>query len=161
MQNGEMTTAPQRTVLVIHHDAAVLVFLRGILAQHNRVLLATDAESAVRLAMLDVPIDLALVGRNTPGTRNTRELHRRLTSIRPELKVLAMVGCTDDAVIKVRLVGTRAHAPDGFLGQVDRVLRAPVRRRYATHQVSDERVAPKPVKVPNVAVAAHAGTTLQ
>ena len=110
----------QETVLIIHSDAAVLVLARGILAQHYNVLLATDAESAVRLAMLEgVSIDLALIGRNTHGVHNTRELQRRLTATRQNLRILSMVGFVEDEVIKIRTVGVpKAHQGEDFLTQV-------------------------------------------
>jgi DNA-binding response OmpR family regulator len=110
----------QETVLIIHNDAAVLVLARGILAQHYNVLLATDAESAVRVAMLEgVSIDLALIGRNTPGVHNTRELQRRLTATRPNIGILSMVGSVEDEVIKIRTVGVpKAHQAEDFVSQV-------------------------------------------
>ena len=114
------TNRQQETVLVIHSDAAVLVLVRGILAEHYRVLLAPDAESAVRLAMLEgVSIDLALMGRDTAGVRNSRELQRRLTAIRPDLSILSMVGSVEDQVIKIRMVGMpKARRADEFLDQI-------------------------------------------
>jgi DNA-binding NtrC family response regulator len=120
MKNLQTNDHQQRTILVIHNDAAVLVLLQGILAEHYRVLVAADADSAVRLAMLeDVPMDLTLIGRDTRGVRNTRELQRRLTSVRPNLRVMSMVGSVDEHCIKIKTVGIpKAHRAENLLEQV-------------------------------------------
>jgi CheY-like chemotaxis protein len=109
-ENGEH----QQTVLIIHHDPAVLLLVKHILSDEYRVLLATSAESAVRLAMLeDVPMDLALLGRNTPGVRNSWELQRRLLALRPELSILPVIGLVKDGVIRLRMPGiSTAHSGD-------------------------------------------------
>jgi CheY-like chemotaxis protein len=127
MTDSKTNERQRQTILVIHNDAAVLVLVRGLLAEHYRVLLAADADSAVQLAMLEgVPMDLALIGRETPGVRNTRELQRRLTSVRPDLRIMSMVGSVGDRCIKIKTVGiSRAHRADGFLAQVHRALGAP------------------------------------
>jgi hypothetical protein len=115
--NSKSNHRINQTVLVIHRDAAVLVLVKGILAEHYRVLLAADAESAVRLAMLEgVSIDMALIGRNTLGVRNSRELQRRLAAVRPDLAILSMIGSVEDQMIKLKMVGVpKGHLADDFL----------------------------------------------
>jgi hypothetical protein len=162
MKDSVTNREQQQTVLVIHHDAAVLVLVRGILAEHYRVLFAVDAESAVRLAMLeDVSIDLALIGRNTPGVRNSRELQRRLTAIRPELSVLSMVGCVEDQVIKIRTVGIpKAHMGADFLGQVRWALGlGRLHRTVASNLVRADRPHQERLKVRGLRLVA--GATMQ
>lgn len=153
-------TNRQQTVLVIHHDAAVLVLIRGILAENYRVLLAADAESAVRLTMLEgVSIDLALIGRNTPGVRNSRELQRRLNAIRPDLAVLSMVGSVEDQVIRIRTVGIpKSQMGADFLGQVRWTLG--LRRLSGTSAsiaVRPDQPRPDRLKVRGPRLVAHAG----
>src|ERR1051326_9066707 len=104
VKHSHINIKRREAVLVIHHDTAVLVLLRGILAEQYRVLLAKDAEGAMRLARLgDVPIDLVLSGHHTPGTRNARELQSHLMSLRPDLAVLSFVGSVEEQVIKIRM----------------------------------------------------------
>lgn len=164
MNDSRTNYLPQETVLVIHHDAAVLVLARGILSPHYRVLLATDAESAVRLAMLEcVPIDLALIGRDTPGVRNSRELQQRLSSIRPDLAFLSMVGSAHGPVIRLRMLRIpRAHLQDDFLPQVRWALnRRASRDKYAPTRVRTGIPAQERVDVPALPLVARAGATLQ
>jgi hypothetical protein len=162
MKDSGTNSQQQQTVLVIHHDAAVLVLVRGILAENYRVLFAADAESAVRLAMLeDVSIDLALIGRNTPGVRNSRELQRRLTAIRPDLGFLSMVGFVDDQVIKIRMVGIpKAHMGADFLGQVRWALGLRrLRRTVASNPVHADQPHQERPKVRGLRMVA--GATMQ
>jgi hypothetical protein len=164
MKDSRTNYRQRDTVLVIHNDAAVLVLVRGILAEHYRVLLAADAESAVRLAMLEgVSIDLALIGRNTPGVRNSRELQRRLTAIRPDLGILSMVGSVEDQVIKIRMVGIpKAHIADDFLAQVRWALGVrSLRRTLASNRVRADLPAQERTKIGRMPLVARAGATMQ
>src|SRR6476646_8138861 len=99
MKDSKRNRHQQKTVLIIHHDVSVLVLLKGILAKKYRVLLAADAGTAERLALLEaVPIDLVLMGRNTRGTRKSRDSQRRLVAVRPDLAFMAMIGSAEDRV---------------------------------------------------------------
>lgn len=161
MKDSQPNRHQQKTVLVIHYDAAVLVLMRGILAEHYRVLLAADTESAVRLAMLeDVPIDLALIARDTPATNNSRELQRRLTAIRPDLGILCVVAAIDGEVIRIRTVGiSKAHLADDLLTQVRRAL---ARRRPGNASAFVPADVPaRTRKIARATLRASAGAALQ
>lgn len=160
MKDSRTNHRQQETILVIHNDAAVLVLVRGILAGRYRVLLAADAESAVRLAMFEgVSIDLALIGRDTPGVRNSKELQRRLTSTRPDLGILSMVGSVEDEVIKIRMVGIpKAHRAEDFLDQVRWALG--LRRfnhTFASNRVRTDLPHQERVKIAAVPLVSRAG----
>ena len=160
MKDSERNSQQQGTILVIHHDVSVLVLVRGILADHYRVLLAADAESAVRLAMLaEVAIDLALIGRDTPGVRNSRELQRRLLAIRPNLGTLSMMGRIEDGVIKMRTLGVpKARTGDDLAAQVQFAIG---RRRISRTSTRADLPGQAAVKIARAPQVMRAGGTIQ
>jgi DNA-binding NtrC family response regulator len=164
MKDSRTNHNDQQTVLVIHNDAAVLTLVRGILADDYRVLLASDAGSALRLAMLeDVPIDLALIGRDTPGVRNSKELRRQLTAIRPDLGILSMVGFVDAQVIRIRMLRVpKTHMADDFLVLVSRTLSVRSLRRTVTlNRIPTDLPREERAKADRPSLTARAGSTMQ
>jgi hypothetical protein len=158
MKDSKRNGHQQKTILAIHHDASVLVLLKGILANKYRVLLAADAGTAERLALLEaVPIDLVLMGRNTRGARKSRDLQRRLVAIRPDLAFMSMIGSAEDPVIKIRIVGMpQARRSDDFIDQIRWTLayRAVNRATASTDVHLHSRQKPsKNAGVPQVALA--------
>jgi len=80
--------------------------MREILQNDCRVLLAADAESAIRLTKIDgVRIDLAVVDRNVRSSGKVG-LRRRLTEILPQMRILSMAGLVQDGVIRLQSFGS-------------------------------------------------------
>ena len=121
--------------------------LKGILGNKYRVLLAADAAGAERLASLQaVPIDLVLMGRNTRGARESRDLQRRLVEVRPDLAFMSIIGSAEDRVIKIKMVGMpEAPKADDFFGQI--------RWALAYRAVNSALARSKRVGLPLVALA--------
>src|SRR5262249_11067787 len=79
-----------------------LVLMRGMLQYDYRVLLAVDAESALRLLEIDgLRVDLAIVDHNIQGPRS-EQLHRSMEGMVPNLPVLTTASLIEDGVIKLR-----------------------------------------------------------
>ena len=70
----------EKTILAVSGDVDVLVLMRGMLENHCRVLVAADAESALRLVTVHgIQVDLAVIDSNIAGSR--RGLLRRISGI--------------------------------------------------------------------------------
>ena len=96
----------QHTVLVINSDINVLVLMKRILENDCRVLLAADAESAIRLMQIKgVRVDLAVIDGNVLSRRRSG-LVRRMTDILPQLRILFMAGSVEDGVIRLQALTT-------------------------------------------------------
>ena len=108
----------EKTILAVSGDVDVLVLMRGMLENHCRVLVAADAESALRLVTVHgIQVDLAVIDSNIAGSR--RGLLRRISGILPTLRTLPMASLVEDGVI--RLAGpccaqeaTFMRAPSGY-----------------------------------------------
>ena len=94
------TTSPGRgeTVLVVEDDLPV----RKLICQRlNRlgyvVLEAADVEESLRIARSDAKIDLLLTDVIMPGM-NGREVWKKISEIRPEIRTLFMSGYTEDVI---------------------------------------------------------------
>jgi PAS domain S-box-containing protein len=87
-----------RTVLVVEDDPAVRFMVKDILVHHHyRVLEAADGEEALALASeYGEEIVLLLTDMVMPGSVTGRELARRLTADRPQLKVIYTSGYSPD-----------------------------------------------------------------
>ena len=87
-----------RTVLVVEDDPAVRFLVKDILVHHHyRVLEAADGEEALALAgEYGEEIVLLLTDMVMPGNVTGRELARRLTADRPQLKVIYTSGYSPD-----------------------------------------------------------------
>ncbi len=94
----------RKTVLVADGDPAVLCLARAILmGEGYRVLLATAAEGAVRLANLEsLRIDLALVGKQMDESGGAK-LAEQLIEVRPHMPVAFLSRFVDDKVIRMRM----------------------------------------------------------
>ncbi len=92
----------KKTILVVNSDVAVLVLMRGTLQNDYRVLLAADAESALRILAIDaLRIDLAVIDRNVRGSRRGGLL-RQMIAIVPQLQILFMAGFVRDGIIRLQ-----------------------------------------------------------
>jgi two-component system cell cycle sensor histidine kinase/response regulator CckA len=88
------------TILLVEDDPAVRALANTILNDKGYAVLAPQhpAEAEQICAQHTTPIHLLLTDLIMPGMSG-RELARRATALRPELKVLYMSGYTDDALI--------------------------------------------------------------
>ncbi|TDH59542.1 response regulator [Dankookia rubra] len=87
-------------VLVLEDDAQVREVTATMLRELGyRVLEAGDGPTALRLAAEGVPIDLLLADVVLPGGMKGSEVARRLTELRPGLRVLFMSGYTENAIV--------------------------------------------------------------
>ena len=119
------------TVLVVEDEDAVRELLRQILSDHGHaVLTAGDGRDALRLAERhEGSIDLVVTDVVMPEMGGG-ELVRRLTAIRPDIRVLYISGYTDDEVVRRGVQGTGTsflHKPftaDGLMRRVRDVLAA-------------------------------------
>jgi len=129
--------APHRpaTILVVDDDEAVREVARDLLVEHGySVLEAADGPEAVRLCEVSQePIDLLLTDVVMPSMTGI-ELGRRVTSLRPDAKVLHMSGhmATELAPDDLRDAGgeflPKPFAPDALLTRVQAVLDGRSRR---------------------------------
>src|SRR5579862_4692112 len=94
-----------KTILVVDDDLSVLSLIKSMLdCGDYRVLIATSAESALRMAEReDLSIDLMLMDVVMPDVTGP-ELAERILALRPHLKVLFMSGCTDSEVVRVKIL---------------------------------------------------------
>ena len=110
-----------KTILVVNNDVAVLVLMRGTLENDYRVLLAADAESALRILAIDaLRIDLAVIDRNVRGSRGGG-LRRQMLEIVPQLRILSMTGCVRDGVIRLQALGASDKRSSSSLLQKIRI----------------------------------------
>jgi signal transduction histidine kinase len=89
------------TILVVEDEPGVREVARDILGDLGyRVLEASDGSEAVRVfAENSAAVDLALLDVVLPGSMRGNELARRLTEMRPSLRVLYMSGYTQNAIV--------------------------------------------------------------
>jgi signal transduction histidine kinase len=87
------------TLLVVEDEAAVRDLVAGALRRDGyRLLLARSAEEALELEAAHTgPIDLLLTDAIMPG-KTGMELARTLRATRPNLRVIVMSGCAEDAL---------------------------------------------------------------
>ena len=98
-------TNDKKTILVIDDHPSVLIVLKAMLEGGLcNVLLANDAESALRLAQTnDLAIDLILTDITMPDSSG-RELADRIFAMRPGVKVLFMSAFVDSEVVRIKLL---------------------------------------------------------
>ena len=128
---AEATLRGNETVLVVEDEDAVRELLRQVLSEHGHaVLTARHGRDAIRLAERhEGSIDLVVTDVVMPEMSGG-ELVRRLTAMRPDLKVLYISGYTDDEVLGRGVQGTGTsflHKPftsDGLMRRVRDVLAA-------------------------------------
>lgn len=104
--NGAARPEPQpsngtETVLVVEDEPIVRrVASRALASRGYRVLVASEAHEALQIAeAYDGRIDLLLTDVVMPGM-NGRQLAERLSTVRPEMKVLFMSGYSEDVIVK-------------------------------------------------------------
>ncbi len=128
------TACPQpvrgaETILVVEDDDAVRRMTREFLKIHGyTVIEARSAANAIEvMEAQSKDIDLVLTDVLMPGMKG-RELVTRLTSVRPDLKVLYMSAYTEDAAINIGVLnpGTefieKPFGPDDLAAKVREVL---------------------------------------
>jgi PAS domain S-box-containing protein len=88
------------TILVVEDDDDLRTYISDLLRDLNyRVISAPSAQAALTILLQERPsIDLMLTDVVMPGI-NGRELGRRATEIRPDLKILYMTGYSRNAVV--------------------------------------------------------------
>ena len=105
-------TNDKKTILVIDDHPSVLIVLKAMLEGGLcNVLLANDAESALRLAQKsDLAIDLILTDITMPDSSG-RDLADRILAVRPGVKVLFMSAFVDSEVVRIKLLERVAGLP--------------------------------------------------
>jgi signal transduction histidine kinase/ActR/RegA family two-component response regulator len=94
-----VSLAGTETILVVEDEEQVRAIVGSILKRHGyRVLEARGHEEAVAWAEKPGPLHLLLTDVVMPGMGG-RELARRLSVLRPDLRVLFMSGYTDNAIV--------------------------------------------------------------
>src|SRR4029077_16283058 len=95
-QRGEFTRGCE-TILIVEDEAALRELARELLdASGYKVIEAEGGEKAIELVeRSETPIDLLLTDVVMPGMGG-KQLAKRLTELRPELRVLYMSGYTDE-----------------------------------------------------------------
>jgi two-component system cell cycle sensor histidine kinase/response regulator CckA len=87
------------TILVVEDSGGLRELARRLLLRHGyTVLLAANAEEALRLCQQDQKIDVLLTDVVMPGASGP-ELTKRLARVRPAMKVVYMSGYTEDAIV--------------------------------------------------------------
>lgn len=107
-----ITTNESKNILVIDEHPSVLIVLKAMLESSIcNVLLANDAESALRLAQTsDLAIDLVLTDITMPDSSG-RDLADRILAVRPGVKVLFMSAFVDSEVVRIKLLERVAGFP--------------------------------------------------
>jgi PAS domain S-box-containing protein len=91
--------AGTQTVLLVEDEDGLRELARRLLVRHGyTVLVAGNANEAIRLFEANLAIDLILTDVVMPGTSGP-ELVKQLVQRRPELKALYMSGYTDEAIV--------------------------------------------------------------
>ena len=122
MQTTDRKQATGKTILVINGEIATLLLLKGILSRYYRVLLASDAASAVRLLELDgLAIDLTILDRNIS---HQRWLRAQVKSRRPDMRTLTTEGSCENEMIRLKVAGTsKSRSSVDFMHQVRAALK--------------------------------------
>jgi two-component system cell cycle sensor histidine kinase/response regulator CckA len=90
----------KHTILVVEDAEGLRELARRLLKQHGyTVLVAANAQEALRLFDVNESIDVLLTDVVMPGTSGP-ELSRQLIERRPGLKVIYMSGYTDEAIVQ-------------------------------------------------------------
>ena len=88
------------TILVVEDMAGLRALTHKMLERLGyKVLLATNADDALRWFQQDVPIDVVLTDVIMPGLSGP-QLTRQLAELRPDLKVIFMSGYTDETIVR-------------------------------------------------------------
>ncbi len=88
------------TILLVEDEDAVRLLSRALLERQGyQVLVAADAEQAIRIAESRPAIHLLVTDVVMPG-QSGPELYERLGPHRPEMRVLFLSGYTDEAIVK-------------------------------------------------------------
>ena len=92
--------APVQTVLVVEDEEAIRELATRLLKRQGySVLVAANADEALRLFESDAAIDVLLTDVVMPGASGP-ELTNRLMALRPALKVIYMSGYTEAAIVQ-------------------------------------------------------------
>jgi two-component system cell cycle sensor histidine kinase/response regulator CckA len=85
-----------RTILVVEDDAPTRVIIHRVLQEHGFIVMeANDGDQAIRVAERDLEsIDLIVCDLILPNTVGTL-VAKRLTALKPELKILFISGMAD------------------------------------------------------------------
>jgi hypothetical protein len=135
----------EKTILAVSSDVDVLVLMRGMLENDYRVLVAADAESALRLLTISgLQIDLAVVDSNVVDSRRGL-LQRRMASILPILHIVPMASLILDGVIRLQILASSGKRTSGSLLERIRVALAvdESRRRIMTALSTPKQVSVK------------------
>jgi len=88
------------TVLLVEDAQGLRELAKRMLERHGyRVLVAANADEAIRLCSESETIDVLLTDVVMPGLSGP-DLAKRLVDLRPSLKVIYMSGYTDDAIVQ-------------------------------------------------------------
>jgi DNA-binding NtrC family response regulator len=91
-----------KTILIVNSQVEILVLMNGILQNDYRVLVAADAESALRLLTIGEPaIELVVLDSNVSSSP-PGELRLQMTEVLPRLRILSMAGWVDNGVIRLQ-----------------------------------------------------------
>jgi two-component system, cell cycle sensor histidine kinase and response regulator CckA len=130
-----MTSRGAETILLVEDDEQVRRVAVGILRKAGyHVIEACDAKRAMESAEAHTGLIHLLVSDVVMPKMSGPELAKRLSSVRPEMKVLCMSGYTDDSIVRHGVL--EAHfafvqkpiTPDSLTKKVREVLDAPVRK---------------------------------
>jgi len=92
-------TEGTETILVVEDDAGVRAFVQTVLAGRGyRVLMASNADEALRLAMTHDPIALLLTDVVMPGLSGPG-LAEQVRAVVPSIRVLFVSGYTEDTIV--------------------------------------------------------------
>lgn len=124
-------TSCSETILVVEDEEAVRSLVRDTLVAHGyKVFEAIDGVQALTLLRQNSdPIDLLLTDVVMPKM-NGRELARRLSETRPEIRTLYMSGYTDSAIVHNGILDSNIYflqkpfTPNGLAQKVRKVLDA-------------------------------------
>src|SRR6478672_11473090 len=129
-----------KTILAVSGDVDVLVLMKGMLENDYRVLVAADADRALRLVTIaGIHVDLAVVDRNIVGGR--RDLLRRMANIFPTLRTVPMASLVQDGVIRLQAFGALNKRRSGGLLQGIRIVLGDESRCSKTALPTSKQVA--------------------
>jgi two-component system, cell cycle sensor histidine kinase and response regulator CckA len=128
----ESLESGRKTVLVVDDDPSILLVIQAMLeSQDLRVLLANNAESALRLGeQSQLTIDLLLADVVMPDVSGP-DLALRMLSLRPNLRVLFMSAFADVDIVRVKVLDkalgfvAKPFSSDSLLANVREALVVP------------------------------------